>query len=321
MGPEGLEFFHWLTTSAEKCGITFSTRDWLHPPPRFPKQIVYAHGSYRDREYFGIGHAESSRLAHVIAAAEVLERIGMASAAYSNSNGCAVHTDRNLARHSARAELLERDSFLCHYYSATPCLPLPETLRERFAEIRDFVSSHGRDFSAGILLNEEHLPCVIAAMNGFGMSTAEGMFLGLGTSETVETAFDKAIAECLRFLDVHLEKKTEPLTLEEFTRMKPKGVKEHIRLAIHPDFGRTAWDRLFPPAERKSRPLRKLDYHYEEFPLSDIFPGCPLHFVRATCKDLAMVEFGDRWERSFSPELVQRFHPGPLPGILPHPLG
>lgn len=321
MGLESLEFFHWLTTCAEKNGITFSTHQWKHLPPGFPKQIVYAYGRYHDRDYFGIGHSVSSRLAYVIAGAELLERIGMASAKFTNSNGCAVHTDPDLARESARSELLERDSFLCHFNSGIPCTPLPDSLAQRFEEIRSFVNSLGRDFSAGILLNEEGLPMVIAGMNGFKLPDPEGIFLGLGTAPTFEAAFEKALAECLRFLEVHLERKTEPLPLEDFKELKVKGVHEHIRLAIGEDFGSKAWARLFPPVTRPALPFRKLQFQYEEFPLSKIFPGCPLHFVRATSPDLVMVEFGNAWERSHSPERLVRFSSTPLPEILPHPLG
>lgn len=316
-----LDFFHWLTTRASDSGITFSTREWVHRPPGFPQKIVYAHYDFRGKKYFGIGHSQSLRTGHVIAAAEVLERVAMAHAGLANSNGCAVHTDPAIARFSARSELLERDSFLCHYYTGTRLGALPETTSSRVNEIKNFVRSLGRDFAAGVLINEENTPCVLAGINGFQLSPAEGIFLGMGMAKTFDEALEKALSECLRFIEIHLERPTDSISLDEFLSRQKKGVKDHIELAIHPVFGRLAWDRLFPPVESVSLPEKKLNFNYLEFPVSEVIKDCPLHFARASCDDLMDVQFGDRWQDSIDPERLRRFKSVPGLPLIPHPLG
>lgn len=316
-----LDFFHWLTTQSSEAGITFSTHEWVHRPPGFPQKIVYAHCEFKGRKYFGIGHSHSLRTGHVIAAAEVLERIAMSHAGLSNSNGCAVHTDPGLARDSARFELLERDSFLCHYYTGTRTSPLPAATLKRVEEIRNFLRTFNREFDAGVLLNEENRPCVLAGVNGFKLSPAEGIFLGMGMAPTFEEALEKALSECLRFVEIHQERPTASVTLEDFLRKQKKGVNDHIELAIHPEFGKSAWDRLFPPEKTFTVPERTLDYKYLEFPLHEIMKDCPLVFARASCDELIDVEFGDRWEKSISPDRLRRFRNVTEIPRVPHPLG
>lgn len=323
--PEYWHLLEWLTLHSSRYGLKFLRKDWHARPPGFPLHNVYCDIVFQERVFFGLGFASNPRLAHAVAAAEALERVGMAHLKLPNSNGCAVHLDEARAKSGALLELVERDSFLCHFYTGTPLGHLPSSLHERLASMRAFAHQHGWELSAGVLSNALGLPCVMVVANGFQRPLSRGIFTGLGIASEWPVALEKALAECWRFIDSDLADGSAlaGLSLEEFRSSSGKGVREHVRLSVNPQYGRAVWDKLFPLSAAVDAVLPGVEEstRYSTFPLSDIFEGCPLVFAHAKNEALAQVGFGDRWQLSTDHARYRMFSTGGVTTDWPHCMG
>lgn len=319
------QLLDWLAQYSSECGLKFNRRPWFLRPPHFPDQTVYCDVMFEGRVYFGLGHSTNARLAHAIAAAEALERVGMASLKLHNSNGCAVHMDETRAQRGALSELVERDAFLCHYYTGTALAPLPASLSARLSEMKALASTHGWSLEAGVMSNALGLPSILVAMKGSGREPRRGMFTGLGLSEDWNVALEKALGECWRFADSDMADSSalKSLTVEEFKALKEKGVKEHIRLSADPDFGEAVWKRFFPHGETvNATEVGLLERTtFQTFALKTIFKDCPLIFAHAKNDGLAPVGFGGRWKESLNHPRYLHFSSRGADIDWPHSMG
>lgn len=80
------------------------------------------------RIVFGLGTSKDPKLAQIKAYAEFVERKAFLDSSkqhqLSSTNGVATHILCFIAEKNAKDELFERDSFLMHWYSETPMIPL-----------------------------------------------------------------------------------------------------------------------------------------------------------------------------------------------------
>lgn len=299
---EHWQLLDWLAHSSTDIGLKFIRRPWFVRPPHFPEHTVYCDINFDGRVYFGLGHSSNGRLAHAIAAAEALERVGMASLKLKNSNGCAVHLDEARAKRGALSELVERDAFLCHYYTGTPLAALPDSLQPRLVQMQELALANGWILNAGAMSNALGLPSVLVAVKGPARTPVRGIFTGLGLAEDWAVALEKALGECWRFVDSDMADSAslESLTMAEFIELPQKGVKEHIRLGADPQFGNAVWSRFFPQgsAVNAVEPGLVEASTFQTFPLDQIFKNCPLIFAHAKNDRLAPVGFGLHWRES-----------------------
>ena len=145
----------------------------------------------------GRGIDRSSDLAFTKAGAEAIERAICEENGIS-SCGVAVHVDYNLAKVSARNELVERDRFFCHYLTKTAFgKTTPEWSSDwggiGFLEIQEKLRGH----SIAIQVFEMNPLNSIRSMICITQGERMGSTLGMGASENSVISTRKAITECL----------------------------------------------------------------------------------------------------------------------------
>lgn len=319
-----MDFSEWLITYSAEINLSFHKRVWLRTPPGLPPFIFQADITYNGKSLFGLGNSHSSKAGHIIAAAEVLERVGMIHLGLRNSNGCAVHTTLDKARAGAKNELLERDAFLCHFHSQTPVSELPPECHGRLEEIKFYTKAYGWDFDAGILQMADGSPCVLVGVNGLSLPRPQGLFLGLGTGADYLSSLEKALPECLRFFDTQIRElnSIKSITLEEFKSLSKKGVSEHTRLGLDPEYGSKVWNILF--ANKSKTPKSQnytYDIAYQDLELKEILVECPLIFTHASSKQLNNLSFGEYWKEGINEERIRSFSGKADIFCEPHTLG
>ena len=312
-------YFDWLVKETKHIGLRFSSIPWKSPLPHFPPSTIYAELEFRGRKLFGLGHDPQRPMGYIIAASEVFERVAMIASGLLNSNGCAVHLDVHRSRENALLELIERDAFLCHYYTRHPGHELGSECSERMKQVQDFAKEHGFQLKARSLSGVEKKIVLVLAQLPSG-----GVFTGLGISDSESKSLEKALGECWRFVDSHLRDQNSftPSTLAEFINKKNKVVSDHVNWSVHPENGSFVWQGFngdAPPIHQTGFDQNLVEY--KELKLGEIFEGCPLYFSKASHPSLAEVEFGDRWHRSIHLDRFRRFYQEGQCHEFPHPMG
>ena len=327
--PQHWLILDWLLRDARKLDFRFVRYPWWKEvPPNYPESIIYADIHHKGVRCFGLGHNKNERVAHAIAAAEAMERAMMIEFKLNSSNGCAVHTDPEKTRENALQELIERDAFLCHFSTGTPLIEVPELYETaRWKELAAWSQKMGFRIRFGGMKSLINRPTGLVILDQFRSDNPNAFFLGLGVAPTWEGAFERALPEALRFLNSwHTNPENfTPLTIEEFISIKHKGITEHVRLAMNPDYCAEFSDRLFPMTKEQNFFDKSADEilpatQYQEGFLGDIWEGCPLYFARATNPHIANIGFGDAWADSHHPERFKQFSPR-MRKLIPHCLG
>jgi len=262
--------------------------DWLPGYADYEVEL-----SWREKRHFGRGIAKTANKALEIAITEAFERCLVFSSGLVNSNGVAAHTTLADATHNAKMELIERDLFLCHYYTETPM---------RIFEYKP--SAIGKLAKMGVKMDfwlthsfgSQY--CIAAIASGFDFSTPFGAIVGLGTGEDKEAAAEKAFVECLRMTvsvinqkkiqsisALELAGKTKPSVMDQFNwalslearnglravcRQESQGIK-NVELGCDAFFNVTT---LFKPSDPLDPPLFVM--HAENPRLQPLYFGVPM---------------------------------------------
>lgn len=143
----------------------------------------------------GLGADFSQKLAYTKCLVEYLERLAFfevgRNKGFTSTNGIAGHFYESLAEKNANAELLERDSFLLHWYSQTPFLKLQHSV-SAISEFERNEPKYKIDFFQ-TFLGELTTTCCFITDNSTG-----GFVLGLSSGKKtqvleIEKAFSEAI--------------------------------------------------------------------------------------------------------------------------------
>ncbi len=236
---------------------------------------------------------------------------------HSNSNGVAAHTSYNKARQRALYELVERHSFLLHWYTHTPCrqiVPKDENAY-RLQKLHDL----GKE--AYLLdISTDELP--IAACIIF-QDKAPFCSIGLGNGTTFHIAAAKAISEAID-INIDWSKNWTKVNSETLLRLGndclyPQWGTDHlwwyarsakktntIRFLIgnHSSNVRCIESKSFEELISKYDPVF---YEYEQVVEQ-------IHVVRALSSHCIPLLFGTPGEASAHPLLVN------CKNLIPHPL-
>lgn len=222
--------------------------------------------------FFGRGSAPDPDIALSKAFCEAVERSVCASLRIS-STGVAGHIVQVKAQESARLELYER-KFLADAFEK----------EEIGLSVADYQSLRTRYSSLGIkvdLYEVASLSSVRVFMclaNGENFRIPFGGILGLGSSDNRDHAIQKALIECFRNLEAHIETPTCSMAKHEFEALDQKtGLDRQALLknvSYFSDLSKkmktsTNIERLEPIC--KFEPLKITD---------DLLASCPLHFFR-----------------------------------------
>lgn len=233
-------FADWINEFESKIGFEYSSFDWIKklPTDAYDIQCSFVRNG---KHYVGRGTEENRDLAIIKATAEMLERLFLDQIIEADSsNGVAVHTDVKTAEVSALCELLERDSFFCHYLTKTPfkeidisSFPNPPLLQGIFKLLR----SHGAEIRIGQMCTDSRFSSVVCAIFGLSVESPFGMALGTSVKLTVAEALESALIEAARSAIAYLLN-PQLLTPEKDSNANPtfSGPEDHLRVGLNIDY-------------------------------------------------------------------------------------
>lgn len=222
--------------------------------------------------FWGRGSALDPDLALSKAFCEAVERNVCASHGIS-STGVAGHVVQTEAQENARLELYERKLLVDALAygeigaSVADCQPL----RARYSNLGIEVDLH----EVAALDSAWVFMCLA---KGKGFRIPFGGILGLGSSRNRDHAAQKALIECLRNLEAHIEKPSPSMTKEDFDSVGNKTGLD--RQALFKDIS------YFSNFLKGTKPISnfaksEMDCKFEPLRITDaILASCPLHFFR-----------------------------------------
>ena len=200
-------------------------KDWL---PGFYDFEIFIR--IRNKTYIGRGIDSDEDLAFAKSGAEAIER-SICDEHRISSCGVAVHTDRLLAQLNAKNELIEKDQFFCHYLVRKP-FKIIESESDipniDFHRIQHKLKKHGIEIQIFEMLTVNNTRSIICLSKGKKI----GLILGLGTSEDLREAKQKAISECLINTVATLRGKVQPISLDDFMRLASPPTVYHRRVHL-----------------------------------------------------------------------------------------
>jgi hypothetical protein len=294
--------------------------NWL--PGLFDLELQFV---YNDVLYAGRGQSFNKHLALEKAAAEALERLGLAEACRAdhhikNSSGFAAHLTSSEAYRRAKLELIERDVLMCNTLTGADfCELTPAELKAsspKFFKLSKRLRDRGIDLKVGELRSDFKERVFICAAFGENHSPSFGTNIGLGVSLNPHEAIEKAIQECLMMISRRLAGHTSrSLSLQTFLRVNKPDFTHHFRLGFNLKFAK-AFRKRFRKHTAKhdsasrlltvdKRLLVKFVGHKVQLPQE--FKTCPIKIMRASNKDLQIVLLGDPTELQINKSRIHRF--------------
>lgn len=243
------------------------------------------------REYIGRGIALTESIAFEKAIGEALERYcHVYSRMFSTTNGMALHTDVGVARAGAFQELLERDAYLCHFYTRTPFYRFESDDIDGsiFEDTRKILKQHGFELKISRLSSAEEF-FIAAALCCGADGTKYGFSIGLACKKNSIQAIDCAILETLSHLPGILAGELPRiLTKHEFQNLSKVEVHDVAALAMNPDY-RHQMNDFFS----ESRPFLSSDFNpsvtFHEVIVPPVLKELELFVVKAAsseCQEL-----------------------------------
>ncbi len=221
----------WLIENSEKYNIEFTELTWT-------KEIIPVISDFecsiifRSKKFIGRGSAFGKDLAMIKAFVEAFEGILVGEMKLKNSSGLAGHTNPLDAKLNSQRELIERDTFLCHFLTG---LKFPETTAytELIESALNAFSKHKVTFSFYELSLSKTLDFSMVVASGASAKDPWGMIMSTAVESGYENAQLKAFIEASRAVS-HKIFKNDPLAkdIEEEPGFAAAGLKEHAQNAL-----------------------------------------------------------------------------------------
>lgn len=310
----------WILRNAE----LFKIEELLWTQKVLPElRDIAVHLKFKDVKISGWGTAESSNRALVKACTEAIERTILISNKIANSNGVAGHEDFARASEAAVHELIERDLFLCHFYSNIPfskgsTKPIENS---RFERALDWLKRNHVE----VLLHPVSRNGFVSSFNGFRCSKPFGYIIGAGVSsdsgKAAASAFIEGFRRCYSLISGG--KDVVSISLEDFKTKKSFSFQDHGKLALNIDYARSIMD-LFAGGDEYSFVESKMEINVEQLHCDQLyFPECPLVFARARSSDTQSLFTGWPTDREINQKRLREFADSFSRSVrfnpLPHP--
>ncbi len=291
----------WLLANAECLDLRVSQLDWVSE--WLPGHVDFAVQMTMDGQLFeGRGTAESEDLAFAKAGGEALERIAAASVNAPSTSGFALHPDVTLASVLAKAELIERDAYFCHWLTRTPFLGIdPEAVGSvtigqiTVSAIVARLSRLGIDLSYARLITADGTAAIICVARGIrALRRPFGVVQGFGCDATLQAAIGKATVECLRTVVAWIHGTYQgggSLTRNSFAAIRQPGPLEHERLGLSVESASLLDAYLAPSGTSEPRPY-EVALACEQVPLPASIADAPVVVMRAISAHLQPAIFG-----------------------------
>lgn len=307
------DIIHWI----EKCpsfsdlnvlDVTPVIDEWL---PGFKDvSLTFRH---RGQKFSGRSQARTFRLAITKAAAEATERLAVESHVNlgETSSGFAVHPNLKTAQILGRNEIIERDVFLCHFFTGTPFFDVSNSsLRDSKVE-SDFarrLAKVGITLKLGMMPYDRKLAVFIACAFGKKFRRPFGVALGLGCSQNTQKAIRKSVFECwANLMPIVSDLEFESTSIARIRALKKIGVDHHSDLALNLKEGSKLAD-MFQrrPIELVKEP--DVDFIFERIKLRQtVFRGFPFFISRCKSPSLQSLFFGFSNEKNINENRLHSF--------------
>lgn len=248
---------------------------------------------YQNQKWNGFGFATSADLSLVKAITELIERTVMVDYKLRTSNGLAGHDNLEGATRSAVSELIERDLFLCHFYSG---IPFGKNQKTALVDCKldaavEWMNEHG--ISSSVHRLGQTGACI--ALRGITAVKKFGVIVASSYKPTFEDSVQTCAAEALRIAHslTCMAEKIETIKLSDFLLITKHDFSMHQKLAL--DLEYAARIKFLFEGEGEINysppPISKIEVT-ELKPSADFFPGCPLVFAKATSKNIQQLFTG-----------------------------
>jgi hypothetical protein len=297
------KFIDWINDYSEKLGLEYSQFDWTQELDAELYDIQCSSKS-NGKIVTGRGTDKDKDTAIVKATAEVLERYFLNRLTEADSsNGVAIHTERQFAELSALFELLERDSFFCHFLTKTPFDSIDSTIINEASlcrSILDLLESKGAEVRFGKMKTDYRFSAVVCAIFGTHSANGFGMTLGTSVKQTLKEGILSALLESARSAVGYLSLTSEELTtLRSADNAACSTPEHHLLVGLEPNYSERFKREFF---DTPAVAFEKSELDLDDVSISSFMPlidedsnaiNPPLYLSRASSKSLLNLYFGE----------------------------
>lgn len=298
------ELQFWIFQHKDQFDFKFHTEEKL-----FLNQIFFRSNwitTLGGRNFTGHGLDVNLKISLMKAISESLERSLISQHKIETTNGLAAHPVLERGFEIARDELIERDSFLGHWYSGT------------HPWFRESIQTEFGEFELYELASSVKSTNVAMAVSRF----KDGHVIGLGAGKDWKMASNKAMSELASIKMGVMD--LAPLSLADFSKLQAPTPIDHIRWGLSQEcFNYTqAWlkggskqtleelqNKICKPAPQ----VEELKWLISDSP--------PLHFVRATGQGYLQLFFGGPANHLQKLASISLWNGEAGPINIPHPFG
>jgi YcaO cyclodehydratase, ATP-ad Mg2+-binding len=310
------EIKRWIAASAADLDLRILELGW---PKTWARRFtaIQATASIGGRDFIGQGFDVDQDIAVIKATVEAIERSVKDVHGLRNSSGLAGHGTSEQASINASNELVERDAFFCHYLTKIPFSAFdPTLLLANGALDWPHISRLAREARIELVIARmtvpEGLNGIVCAAFGHHAQRPFGTILGLGCSNNVVDAIQKATWECLANITAHIEGALEkPISVEEFLRLDKPGVLEHMRLGLSSESA-IVMRSLLGTGDPHEVTVNSLSIEIKTLPPPKILESCPLILMLAESVDAQTAFFGHLHPNVLNIDRLQKFANKPL---------
>ncbi len=286
----------WLQSKKHILKVEFRElsviKDWM---PNW--YDVITRFKFEGREYFGRGQDTSYRGALLKSCGEAVERLAVEFSTASSSNGFAAHTNLQLAKKSARLEVIERDQFLCHMLTHQPFKDISDSAQiysgSLYPRMKKKLAPLGIDLKLGLVYKHGADALIICTAFGEGFDKPFGLVIGLGCRTHLREAIDKSVLECwTSLLPVLYNIDEGAISRKKLNRLKHIDIDHHRRLGLHIESA-PKMRSYFEVKSQSTMVYQNRIFQYETFnSWPDLFKDCPVKIVRCSSPDMQPLFFG-----------------------------
>lgn len=275
----------WAIANAKNLGLAITQLNW---PSHIASLEIHSFSceiSVRNRKSKGFGKGKTQELAIKKAIIETIERYLLNEFNFKTSNGIAGHTDYSLTQKNAIDELIERDLFLCHFFTKTPFKRIPEIhYIEKYQKLITWSEWSKIKFTLYYLGQTGCLGLIDGrnANNPFGYTVTSTF------SDSLDNSIENTMSNLVQrgFYYHSHQNSLDNISLDEFVKLENPNFVQHGLLALNIEYansisflfeGNTG---IVGPALRDSSitcvPIQSSD---------PLLKNIPASFARAYCED------------------------------------
>ena len=301
------ELANWLFNNRETLNLAVLKGQWIEEwLPSFHDMRVQI--DLEGRTYEGRGISIDADLAFTKAGAEAIERAVISKSKWKNSNGIALHTDEAKAKENALHELLERDQFLCHFFTKTPFVEVAplEGFQIDFQRIKSKLEKENIEITLKRTLYSEPktVICIARKLSNAGFKG----IIGLGTSDTWLESTLRALTECLTNVVFYIENECPSESFKSFELKQAHGPQDHHKLYLG-NSNECDLDWIFSLSIRESKSIKwegKVTFHKLDVNLQSL-ETAPIHIFKATSNEVQNVFYGPTKEENLNIPRLEKF--------------